>query len=213
VISVLIVDDHSVVREGIRRVIETEMNMKVCAEASSGREVSDLVGEHRPDVVILDINMPHVSGLESLNELRSKHPKTKVIFLSIRSDTPVLRSAVHLGADGFLLKNAPVEKIIEAIRAVHDGGNYFSPEIQRFIIQEARNPGQKESEPFSDLSNRELEVLGLIAKGKSSKEIASELHISTKTVEAHRTNLMRKLDVRKSTELVRYAIRHGLIEA
>jgi len=212
VISVLIADDHGVVREGIRRLIEAESDIDLCGEASDGRELLEQVAKHRPHVVILDITMPHMSGLETLEQIRSQYPDVKTILLSVHADPPMIQSAVTLGADGYLLKNARASEIVAAIRAVTRGGSYFSPQIAREIVAQIRDPRPAGDEPFSLLSGREREVLHLIAEGLSAKEIAVELSISTKTVEAHRTSLMRKLGVRKATELVRYAVRHGLIE-
>jgi two-component system response regulator NreC len=211
-ISVLVADDHSVVREGLRRLIEAESDIDLCAEASDGREVLEQVARHRPDVVILDITMPEMSGLETLERIRSTHPDVKTILLSVHADSRMVQSAVTLGADGYLLKNARPSEIVAAIRAVTRGGSYFSPPIAREIVSQIREPRSTNDEPFSLLSTREREVLQLIAEGLSAKEIATRLAISTKTVEAHRTSLMRKLSVRKATELVRYAVRHGLIE-
>jgi two-component system response regulator NreC len=212
VISVLVADDHGVVREGLRRLLEAEDDLKVAGEASDGREVLDLVEEHQPDVVVLDITMPRLGGLETLERLRSNYPNVKVVLLSVHGDPPFIQSAISLGADGYVLKNGRTAEIITAVRAVTKGGSYFSPVVAREIVEQLRTPRTKGDEPFSLLSGREREVLHLIAEGLSAKEIAVELKISTKTVEAHRTSLMRKLGVRKATELVRYALRHGLIE-
>ena len=183
----------------------------MCAEASDGREVLERVQEHHPQVVVLDINMPKLGGLETLERLRSGHPDVKVILLSVHGDSPFVRSAVSLGADGYVLKNGSASEVLSAVRAVVKGGSYFSPAVAREIVEQVRAP-KRASEPFSLLSSREREVLHLIADGLSAKEIASQLEISAKTVEAHRTSLMRKLGARKATELVRYALRHGLIE-
>jgi DNA-binding NarL/FixJ family response regulator len=212
VISVLVADDHSIVREGIRRLIEGESDIDLCAEASDGREVLDQVEIHRPNVVILDITMPEMSGLETLERVRSNHPEVKTILLSVHADPRMIQSAVTLGVDGYLLKNARSSEIVSAIRAVTRGGSYFSPPVAREIVAQIRDPRANTDEPFSLLTTREREVLHLIAEGLSAKEVAVRLGISTKTVEAHRTSLMRKLSVRKATELVRYAVRHGLIE-
>ena len=209
----LIADDHGVVREGIHRVCEAENDIKICAEACDGAEALELVEKHHPDVVSLDIAMPRLGGLESLVSLRSKHPDVKTLLLSFRSDAHVIQSAVSLGADGYLLKNAARGEIPAAIREVMRGGCYFSPPVAREIIDQLREPRRPSDDPFSHLSGREREVLRLIAEGLSAKEIAALLKISTKTVEAHRTSLMRKLGARKATELVRYAVRHGFIEA
>jgi DNA-binding NarL/FixJ family response regulator len=212
VISVLVADDHSVVREGVRRLIEGEDDIELCGEAADGRELLEQIDAHRPNVVILDITMPRLSGLETLERVRAKHPEIKTILLSVHADPPMIRSAVSLGVDGYLLKNARSGEILTAIRAVTRGGSYFSPLVAKEIVAQVRDPRPATDQPFQVLSGREREVLHLIAEGLSAKEIAVELSISNKTVEAHRTSLMRKLGVRKATELVRYAVRHGLIE-
>jgi len=212
VISVLIADDHGIVREGLRRLLESEQDLKVIGEARDGREVLDEVEKHRPHVVVLDITMPRLGGLETLERLRARHPDVKVVLLSVHGDPPFIQSAIALGADGYILKNGRAAEVVTAVREVMNGGSYFSPAVAREIVDQLRSPRPASNEPFSLLSGREREVLHLIADGLSAKEIATELEISTKTVEAHRTSLMRKLGVRKATELVRYALRHGLIE-
>jgi DNA-binding NarL/FixJ family response regulator len=212
VVSVLVADDHGIVREGLRHLLESEPDINVCGEASDGREVLEQVEKHDPKVVVLDITMPRLGGLETLERLRTRHPDVKVILLSVHSDPPFIQSAISLGADGYVLKNGRAAEVVTAIRAVTKGGSYFSPAVAREIVEQLRAPKRQEDEPFSILSSREREVLLLIAEGLSAKEIGAQLKISTKTVEAHRTSLMRKLGVRKATELVRYALRHGLIE-
>ncbi len=212
VISILIADDHGVVREGLRRLLESEPDIEVCAEASDGREALELVDKHNPNFVILDITMPRLGGLETLEKLRAEHPAVKVILLSMHGDPAFIQSAVTLGVDGYILKNGRADEVIAAVRAVIKGGSYFSPPVAREIVDQLRSPRRGSGEPFTTLSAREREVLHLIADGLSAKEIASQLGISTKTVEAHRTSLMRKLGARKATELVRYALRHGLVE-
>jgi DNA-binding NarL/FixJ family response regulator len=212
VTSVLVADDHGIVREGLRRLLDAESDLEVIGEARDGREVLQQVDEHKPEVVVLDISMPRLGGLETLERLRASHPEVKVILLSVHSDAPFIQSAISLGADGYVLKNGRAVEIVTAIRAVTKGGSYFSPVVAREIVEQLRTPQARSHEPFSVLSTREREVLHLIAEGMSAKEVASELSISTTTVEAHRTSLMRKLGVRKATELVRYALRHGLIE-
>jgi DNA-binding NarL/FixJ family response regulator len=211
-ISIVVADDHGIVREGLRRLLESEPGFKVCGEAVDGREVLDQIAGARPDIVVLDITMPRLGGLETLEKIRSLHKQTKVILLSVHSDSTFIQSAISLGADGYVLKNGPATEIVTAIREVMNGGSYFSPVVAREIVEQLRAPRPDSSDPFSLLSGREREVLHLIADGLSAKEVAVELSISTKTVEAHRTSLMRKLGVRKATELVRYALRHGLIE-
>jgi len=212
VISVLVADDHSIVREGLRHLIEGEEDIDICGEAADGEEVLAQVATHRPDVVILDIGMPQATGLETLEKIRAKHPDVRTILLSVHADPPMIQNAVALGVDGYLLKNARPGEILAAIRAVTRGGSYFSPPIAREIVAQIREPRPASEQPFSTLSSREREVLHLIADGLSAKEIGVRLAISSKTVEAHRTSLMRKVGVRKATELVRYAVRHGLVE-
>lgn len=210
VTHVLIADDHGIVREGLRRLLESEPDFDVCGEASDGEDLLEQAERTRPDVVILDITMPRLGGLETLERLRKRLPSAKAILLSVHGDPPFVQSAVALGADGYLLKNGPASDVIEAVRAVVRGGSFFSPAIAREIVEQLRAPGRGD-DPFSVLSSREREILHMIADGLSAKEIAASLSISTKTVEAHRTSLMRKLGVRKATELVRYALRHGLV--
>jgi two-component system response regulator NreC len=212
VISILIADDHGIVREGLRTLIEAEPDFRVCAEALDGQEVLERVEQYEPEIVVLDITMPKLGGLETLERLRVKHPDIKVILLSVHSDPPFIESAVSLGADGYVLKNGKVGEVVSAIRAVTRGGSYFSPAVAREIVEQLRSPNNQPKDPFTLLSSREREVLQLIAEGLAAKEVGTRLNISHKTVEAHRTSLMRKLGVRKATELVRYALRHGLIE-
>jgi DNA-binding NarL/FixJ family response regulator len=209
--SLVIADDHAIVREGLRRLLERERDLRVVGEAEDGAELLDQIERHHPEVVILDISMPRLGGLETLERIRKRHPGVKAILLSMHGDPPFVHSAVSLGADGYLLKNGPVADVLEAVRAVVRGGSFFSPPVAKEIVEQMRTPGRS-SGPFAVLSAREREILHLIADGLSAKEIATQLSISTKTVEAHRTNLMRKLGVRKATELVRYALRHGLVE-
>ncbi|MDE0886938.1 MAG: response regulator transcription factor [Myxococcota bacterium] len=211
-ISILVADDHGIVREGLRRLLESEDDLEVAGEASDGREVLEQVSTSLPEVVILDISMPRLGGLETLEQLRASHPEIKVILLSVHSDPSFIQSAIALGADGYVLKDGEATEVITAIREVVRGGSYFSPVVAREIVDQMRHPGTTQEGPFSILSGREREVLHRIADGLSAKEIAVELNISTKTVEAHRTSLMRKVGVRKATELVRYALRHGLIQ-
>ena len=211
-ISIVVADDHGIVREGLTSLLESEPDLKVCGEAEDGRQVLEEVKRTQPDIVVLDITMPRMGGLETLERLRTDHKNTKVILLSVHSDPAFIQSAIGLRADGYVLKNGPAAEIVTAVREVMKGGSYFSPAVAREIVEQVRAPKSESANPFTLLSSREREVLNLIADGLSAKEVATELSISTKTVEAHRTSLMRKLGVRKATELVRYALRHGLIE-
>ncbi len=171
-ISIVIGDDHGIVREGLRRLIESEPDLKVCGEASDGREVLEEVARSKPDVVVLDISMPRLGGLETLERLRAQHPDTKVVLLSVHSDPPFIQSAIALGTDGYLLKDGRASEIVKAIRAVMKGGSFFSPAVAREIVQQLRSTRSASGDPFSLLSGREREVLHLIADGMSAKEVA-----------------------------------------
>lgn len=210
--SILIADDHGIVREGVRRLIEAESDFEVCGEARDGREVLEKVALHRPEVVVMDITMPKLGGLETLERIRAEHPGVKVVLLSMHSEDTFVRSAVSLKVDGYVLKDTNPEEVVLAVRAAVTGGSYFSPLVSNAMVEHLQDAKAGLMGPFDVLSKREREVLRQIAEGLSAKEIASQLEISTKTVEAHRSSLMRKLGVRKATELVRYAVRHGLVE-
>ena len=172
-ISVLVADDHGIVREGLRRLVEAEADLQVTGEARDGREVLQQVEEQKPQVVVLDISMPRLGGLETLERLRTLHPDVKVILLSVHDDAPFIQSAISLGADGYVLKNGRASEIVTAIRAVTKGGSYFSPVVAREIVEQLRTPQVRSNEPFSVLSGREREVLHLIAEGMSAKEVAA----------------------------------------
>jgi DNA-binding NarL/FixJ family response regulator len=192
VIQALIADDHAIVREGLRRLLDSEADIEVCGEAADGREVLSLVADRSPDVVILDISMPRLGGLETLERIRSGHPKVKVVLLSVHGDAPFVQSAVQLGADGYVLKNGRISEVLSAVRAVVRGGSYFSPPVAKEIAEQLRTPDKGRAEPFSVLSAREREVLQLIAEGLSAKEIAADLGISPKTVEASSVRARRR---------------------
>lgn len=209
-VSVLIADDHEIVREGLRRLLDREMDLEVCGEAGDGREVLEKIEQLRPDVVVLDINMPLLAGFEVLERVRALPGDVKVVLLSMHSDPPYVRNAISLGADAYVVKNTRADEVIMAVRAVVRGDSYFSPPIARLIAQELRSNARAGSS-FFELSTREREVLQLIAEGYSAKEIASDIHVSVKTVESHRSNLMRKLGARKATDLVRHAVRRGFV--
>lgn len=211
VIRVLIADDHGLVRDGVQRVLDAQPDMSVCGHAADGEEALAAVASLRPDVVVLDVSMPRLGGLETLQRLRQRHPEVHAILLSVRGDPPLLESAIALGARGYVLKNAPSEEVVAAIREVASGGRHWSaPLCSR--AEAAASEAPPATLPSAALSVRERQILCLIAEGHSAKEIAGKLGISAKTVEAHRTSLMRKLGARKATDLVRYAVRHGFVD-
>lgn len=215
-ITVLLADDHTIVREGFRKMLELETDIKVVGEAQDGRRAVALVKKLQPDVVIMDIAMPLLNGLEAARQVHKDSPATKVLMLSAHSDDAYVKSATEFGAVGFLLKQTSASDVCRAIRDVHQGKTFFSPTISRRLdrIQPiAREHGGVSHKRVPALTSREMEVLQLIAEGKANKETASELGIGMKTVEKHREHLMEKLDIHDTAGLTRYAISAGIIES
>ena len=210
-IRVLIADDHGIVRAGLQMLLDAQPDITVCAHAADGEEALAAVASQRPDVVELDVSMPRLGGFETLQRLHQRHPGVRVILLSYGGDQPLVESAVALGARGYLLKTAPTEELATAIREVAAGGRYWSAPLAAYA---RAAPRETHGPPptLACLSGRERQILRMIAEGHSAKEIGAKLGISAKTVEAHRTSLMRKLGARKATDLVRYAVRHGFVD-
>ena len=200
-ITVLLADDHSLVRKGFRRMLEDEPDIEVLGEASNGREAVELVAKLSPNVLVMDFSMPELDGAQATREIRKTNLETRILILSMYSNENYFRNALEAGANGYLLKNAIDVELPEAIRALAAG--------KRFISAALQNP--PEDETFDKLTPREKEVLTMIAEGKSNKEIAALLNLSVNTVAVHRANLMDALNIHKSTELVLYAVRKGLV--
>ena len=214
-ITVLLVEDHAVVREGLRNLIELEGDFEVAGEAHTGREAVVQVKKLHPDVVLMDIAMPLLNGLEATRQMLKANPATKVLMLSAHSDDAYVKSATESGAMGFLLKQATAHDVCRAIREVQKGKTFFSPSISR--RQDRINPLTPDrsgalKKKAAHLTSREMEVLQLIAEGKANKETADELGIGIKTVEKHREHIMQKLDIHDTAGLTRYAISAGIIE-
>lgn len=215
-ITVVLADDHMVVREGLRRLLEAEQDIEVVGEAATGREAVDLARKVRPAVIVMDIAMPHLNGLEATRQIREIVPDAKVIILSAHSDDAYIESAMALGAQGYLIKQTSAQCLSEAVRAVHKGKTYFSPAISKRLHDRTRTSMNRQGRMKTKapaLSSRELEVLQLIAEGAANKQIAAELGISIKTVEKHRDHLMQKLDIHDTAGLTRHAIATGIIES
>jgi DNA-binding NarL/FixJ family response regulator len=214
-ISVLLADDHNVVRQGFRALLEAEPDIAIVGEARTGREAVQLAKKLRPDVVVMDIAMPRLNGLEATRQITKDMPSTRVLILSSYSEDEYVHQLGEAGAAGYLLKETAVMDLLNAIREVQKGNACFTPDISRRLLEHYREtrlrkaPDQGRPTP---LSSRETEVLQLIAEGKASKEIASELNLSIKTVDNHRQRLMKKLNIHDIASLTRYAIAKGIIK-
>lgn len=212
-IRVLIADDHALVREGLRYVLDADPLIEVVAEASNGRVAVELALEHRPDVVVLDITMPEENGLKAAARIREQLPQTRVLLLSMHEQGEYVREGMRIGTHGYLLKDAAGEELRAAIRAVYAGGTFFSPAVvKRLSSTEAVGDASAASQ-LEQLTPRERDVLRGVARGLTNKAIAAELGISRRTVEAHRESLMRKLQIHSVAGLTRFALEAGIVEA
>jgi DNA-binding NarL/FixJ family response regulator len=210
VIRVLIADDHGIVRSGLRMLIERQADMEVVAEAGDGVGALEATQTHRPDVAVLDVSMPRLTGLQAAREIRAHVPQTRVLLLSMHDDESYFLEGLSSGASGYVLKRAADTDLISALRTVADGRTFLSSDSQRDLMDEWIEGGR--SEPDDPLTPRELEVVKLIAEAYTNRQIAETLKVSEKTVESHRANVLAKLAMRDRVELVRYAIRRGLVE-
>jgi two-component system, NarL family, response regulator NreC len=206
-ISVLLGDDHPLVRHGVRRLLERE-EFDVVAEGSDGLQVVALAEQHRPDVIVLDISMPNLNGIGAVRELSRVAPQASVIILTMHTEEHYILEALRAGVKGCVSKTQAPEHLLQAIREVCRGGVYLSPNVSGVVVQGYL---AKSESPLDPLTARERQVLQLIAEGKTTKEVSSILGVSVKTGESHRTSLMSKLDLHSTAELVRYAIRSGLV--
>ncbi len=207
---VLIADDHAIIRDGLTALLKAQQGMQVLGTASDGRTAVELTREMAPDVVIMDIAMPDLNGMEATRQIREASPPTRVIALSMHSDRRFVQGMLKSGADGYLLKDSAFEELVQAVRAVTAGQRYLSTQITDVVLDQYMDLAEDEGSPASVLSAREREVLQLLAEGKATKQIALLLDISVKTVETYRSRLMSKLDLRSVPELTKYAIREGL---
>ncbi len=210
-IKILLADDHAIMRQGLRSLIEKQPDMEVVGEAEDGRKAVELVRELLPDIVIMDITMPNLNGVEASRQITGEFPKVKIIALSINSNRRFVTDMLGAGATGYVLKECLFDELVQAIQAVAAGGSYLSSRITGLVIEDyiSRLSTIAES-PLATLTGREREVLQLVAEGTSTKQIALKLHVSTKTVEANRRQIMEKLDVHSIAELTKYAVREGL---
>lgn len=211
--TAIIADDHDIVRRGLRGILETNGACKVVAEAADGLSAAQLVEKHRPSVLILDLNMPRLHGMEVLRQVRTSSPQTRVIVLSMHNDEAYVIEALRGGAMAYILKGSESLEIAHALTEVLAGRRFLSAPLSEWAINALVSKPAAEAEPLQTLSQRERMVLQLAAEGHNNPEIAEKLFISPRTAETHRTNLLRKLGLQTQTDLVRFAIRKGLIEA
>ena len=215
-ITVLLADDHMIVREGLKKLLEAESDIEVVGEAATGRKAVELTRKLHPAVVVMDIAMPQLNGLEATRQILKEMPNVKVLILSAHSDDAYVENVTALGAVGYLIKQTSAHFLSEAIREVHKGKTFFSPTVAKRFQKRQQESLDRKGQPkanISHLSSREVEVLQLIAEGEANKQIAEKLCISIKTVEKHRDHLMSKLDIHDTAGLTRYAIEVGVIES
>ncbi len=205
IIRILLVDDHPLVREGLHSCLELYDNIQVIGEAKTGCEALEKASELKPDVVLMDINMPELNGLDATEIFAERFPDIKLLILSMHNNREYIASALRYGARGYVLKDVPSEEVVAAIEAVHLGGTYFSSGVSKILL------AYQESDTEGPLTTREQTILLLLAEGKSNKHVAIELDISVRTVETHRKNIKRKLDISSTAGLTRYAIENGLL--
>lgn len=212
---VVLADDHLIVRQGLRALLEATSGFEVVAEAADGHQALEAVEREKPDIVLLDLSMPELSGLEALRRIKKGHPKIKVLVLSMHTTSEYVRAALRAGANGYLVKGAGIGDLSEALQTVVDGGQFLSPQVERAALLDLLDgPGARTFvDPLEQLTPREREVLQLIAEGHSNRSIADKLSLSIKTVDGHRTRVMSKLDLHDVTALTRFAIRHGLVSS
>lgn len=213
-ITVFLADDHTIVRQGLAKLLEGEPNLRVVGEAENGREAVDKVGELKPDIVIMDIAMPMLNGIEATRQIRKACPSTKVIILSMYSHDRYISELFSLGASGYLLKSSTSTDIINAIHSALKGETYLSPSISHMVIEDYISLKKKspQEDLYNRLSNREREIFQMITEGRSTKEISQILYISPSTVKTHRSNIMEKLNMDNISQLIQFAIHLGIVE-
>ncbi len=212
-IKIVLVEDHTIVRKGVRALLEYEEDFEVLAEASDGREAVKKVEQFHPDVVLMDISMPRLNGLEATRQIKQRYPETSVLVLSMYETKEYIFQFLQAGASGYLVKHSAPKELIWAIRTVYQGNTYLSSSISKVVIEEYIQSAEKtiKNNHINTLTNREREVLQLIVEGNPSSQIAAILHISEKTVRTHRSNIMKKLEIHSIAELTQYAISKGII--
>lgn len=210
-ITVLLAEDHTIVRQGLRSLLDNEPEIEVVGEAGDGQEAIQKTEQLRPTVVVMDITMPILNGLEATRQIKKLFPAVKVVILTVHSTEEHIYQILRAGASGYVVKQGAVPELIEAIRAAAQGNTFLSPTISRQAIDEYGRQAEVTVDRYDRLTDREREVLQLIAEGRTSREMASRMHVTVKTVEAHRAHLMDKLGLHTIADLTRYALRKGMI--
>jgi len=212
-VRILLADDHNILRDGMRLLLERQPGFAVVGEAGDGREIVELAREHHPDVVVMDIAMPNMNGIEATRRIVEKQPETGVVILSMHYDESYVLRSLKAGARAYLLKDALKSELIAAIRAVAEGRSFFSPKVSRILQEDyVEALGRKDADDsYELLTDREREILQLVAEGKTNKEIATILNVSLYTVDTHRTHILQKLNLHSVPELILYAVRKGII--
>jgi DNA-binding NarL/FixJ family response regulator len=211
-LRILIADDHEVARRGIRALLESHPGWEVCGEVADGREAVACAGRLKPDLVLLDIGMPSLNGLDATRQIRAAAPETRVLILTMHDAEQVVREVLAAGALGFLLKSDAGRDLVAAVEALQHRRTFFTTKVAHLVLEEYLHPGLEGDQPGRGvLTPREREVIQLLAEGKTSKEVATTLNLSVKTAETHRTNLMRKLDLHSVVDLTLYAVRNGIV--
>lgn len=212
-VRILLADDHTVVRKGLRLLLENEPGFQVVADAATGREAVSLAEQHEPEVVVMDIAMPILNGIEAARQIGAKLPHSAIVFLSMHADESYVLRALKAGARGYLLKDSAEQDLIQAVRSVSEGKAFFSPAISKMLVEDYMRQMQerKVEDSYELLTTREREILQLLAEGKNNKDVAGLLNLSLYTVETHRANIFQKLNLHSGAELILYAIRKGVI--
>lgn len=218
-IRLLLVDDHAVLRAGLRALLNAEEDLEVVGEAENGQQAIDMARILRPDIVLMDVTMPEMSGIEATRRIKAAQPEIRVLALTMHDDASYLRDILEAGGSGYVLKEAASDELLSAIRAVHQGGTYLHPSHTKVLLDEMLDRSQRQPEPKDEraeryrlLSEREAQVFKLVALGHRNSEIAEILHLSVKTVETYKARLMQKLGLRSRAALVRYALELGILE-
>lgn len=212
IIRVLVADDHTLVRESLVGVLAAQPDVQVVAQAADGIETVERALAMRPDIVVVDVSMPRLNGIEVVRRLREALPETRVLVLTMHQEEEYVLHAVRAGASGYLVKDSATAELLAAVRSLHAGRGHFGPQAARTLAEQLQNPDRVVADPYGALTAREREVFHLIVEGLTTKEIARRLEISAKTAENHRSRVLDKLGVRNTAELVRYAVRHGLLD-